>query len=291
MLAVVLVVIFIISNLIGDPVALMLPTEATAAQREELAESLGLTGSWWDRLGAYLERVASGTFGQSLWQDVPAMQLVLGRLPVTFYLAGVAFLISVPTAVLMGSIAAFKPRSLIDRFVNVSSLGGVSTVDFWAGLMLIMIFSVGLGWTRTGGFGPGLAYVILPALTLSFRAIGRIAQLTRSAMLDEYSKPYVRMARAKGMPEHRIFFHALKNAAIPVVTLSGDEFNHLLNGAIVVEVVFAWPGIGLLLLQAIERRDLFLIEATIAVIAVLAIVVNLIVDLLYTSLNPKISYR
>lgn len=287
----VLLIIFVISNLIGNPVALMLPTEATAEQRAALADSLGLTGPWYERFGSYLERVLSGTFGQSLWQDIPAMQLVLGRLPVTFYLAGVAFLISVPTAVIMGSVAAFKPRSIIDKVVNVTSLGGVSTVDFWAGLMLIMIFSVGLGWTRTGGFGPGLSYVILPALTLSFRAIGRIAQLTRSAMLDEYSKPYVRMARAKGMPEHRIFLHALKNAAIPVVTLSGDEFNHLLNGAIVVEVVFAWPGIGLLLLQAIERRDLFLIEATIAVIAVLAIVVNLFVDLLYTYLNPKISYR
>ena len=286
-----LAVVFIISNLIGDPVALMLPTEASAAQREALADSLGLSGSWFDRFVNYLQRVFSGTFGISLWQNVPALPLVLNRLPITFYLAGVAIAISLPTAVIMGSIAALKPRSIIDKFVNVASLSGVSTVDFWAGLMLIIIFSVGLGWTRTGGYGPGLEFVLLPALTLSFRAIGRIAQLTRSAMLDEYSKPYIRMARTKGMPEHRIFFHALKNAAIPIVTLSGDEFNHLLNGAIVVEVVFAWPGIGLLLLQAIDRRDLFLIEATVVTIAVLAIVINLLVDLAYTYLNPKISYR
>ena len=291
MLVVVLLVVFAISNLIGDPVALMLPTEASAAQRDALAESLGLTGSWWDRFLNYLQRVGSGTFGLSLWQNVPALPLVLSRLPITFYLAGVAIAISVPTAIIMGSIAALRPRSLVDKIVNVTSLSGVSTVDFWAGLMMVLIFSVGLGWTRTGGYGPGLEYVLLPALTLSFRAIGRIAQLTRSAMLDEYSKPYVRMARTKGMPEHRIFLHALKNAAIPIVTLSGDEFNHLLNGSIVVEVVFAWPGIGLLLLQAVERRDLFLIEATVVTIAVLAIVINLLVDLLYTFLNPKISYR
>ncbi len=286
----VLLIVFLISNLIGDPVALMLPVEATLEQRQALAASLGLDGSWFDRLFAYMRRVLSGTFGTSLWQNVPALDLVLSRLPITFYLASVAIAISLPTAVLIGSIAAIRPRSMVDRIVNVASLGGVSTVDFWAGLMLILFFAVGLGWARTGGYGAGLAFVALPALTLSFRAIGRIAQLTRSAMLDEYSKPYIRMARAKGLPESRVFLHALKNAAIPIVTMSGDEMNHLLNGAIVVEVVFAWPGIGLLLLQAVERRDLFLIEATVAVIAVLAIVINLLVDVAYTYLNPRIRY-
>lgn len=279
-----------ISNLIGNPVALMLPTEATLEQRAALATALGLDGSLLDRFFAYLQRVLSGTFGTSLWQNVPALDLVLGRLPITVYLASVAIAISLPTAILLGSLAAMRPRSVVDRLVNVTSLSGVSTVDFWAGLMLILVFAVGLGWARTGGFGPGLAFVLLPALTLSFRAIGRIAQLTRTAMLDEYSKPYIRMARAKGLPESRVFLHALKNAAIPIVTMSGDELNHLLNGAIVVEVVFAWPGIGLLLLQAVERRDLFLIEATVAVIAVLAIVINLLVDVAYTYLNPRIRY-
>lgn len=283
--------VFAISNLIGDPVALMLPTEASPQQREALVEALGLGGSWWERLQNYIGRVASGTFGISLWQNVPALPLVLSRIPVTAYLAGVAMAISIPTAVIMGSIAALRPRSVIDKLINVLSLSGVSTVDFWAGLMLILVFAVGLGWARTGGYGPGLEFVILPAITLSFRATGRIAQLTRSTMLDEYSKPYVRVARTKGMPERRIFFHALKNAAIPIVTLSGDELSQLLNGAIVVEVVFAWPGIGLLLLQAIERRDLFLIEATVVTIAVMSILLNLLVDVAYTYLNPKISYR
>ena len=156
--------------------------------------------------------------------------------------------------------------------------------------MLILIFSVQLGWLPTSGYG-GVQYIILPAVVLAVSPLGRVAQITRSAMLDEMSKPYIRAARAKGMSRRQaIFRHGLKNAFVPIITMAGDETTSVLNGAVVIEAVFAWPGVGLLLIQAIQRRDLPLIEATVLVVAVLVIVTNVLVDIAYAYLNPRIRY-
>jgi peptide/nickel transport system permease protein len=169
-------------------------------------------------------------------------------------------------------------------------LGGVSTADFWLGLMLILLFAVRLGWLPTSGFG-GLQFVLLPALALAFRPLGRISQVVRSAMLDQFSQPYVVTARAKGLTERIVvYLHTLKNAAIPITTLVGDEAASLLNGAVVIETVFGWPGVGILLIQAIERRDLPLIEASVIVIAVMIVTVNLLVDLTYSFMDPRVRY-
>ena len=282
------ILVFIIGSVIGDPVDLMLPPEASDAVRDRLRRSLGFDQPLHIQFLNFIVRVANG-FGESIWQSTPALPLVLSRLPATLYLAGCALLIAVPASLALGGWAALRPSSVADRLINIFSLGGVSIVDFWLGLMLVLIFSVQLGWLPTGGYGGGsVAYIILPAVTLAYRSIGRLAQFTRSALLDEYAKPYVVTLRAKGMSEKRIFLHTIKNAAIPIITLSGDEMASLINGAIIVESVFSWPGIGSLLLQAIGQRDLFLIEAAVFVMTVIIILVNLLIDITYAYLDPKV---
>lgn len=282
------VLVFIIGSVIGDPVDLMLPPEASDAVRDQLRRRLGFDQPLLIQFWNFIIRVANG-FGESIWQSTPALPLVLSRLPATLYLAGSALLIAVPASLALGGWAALRPGSVADRLITIFSLGGVSIVDFWLGLMLVLIFSVQLGLLPTGGYGGGsIIYIVLPAITLSYRSIGRLAQFTRSALLDEYAKPYVATLRAKGMSEKRIFIHTIKNAAIPIVTLSGDEMASLINGAIVVESVFSWPGIGSLLLQAIGQRDMFLIEAAVFVMTVIIILVNLLIDITYAYLDPKV---
>tara|TARA_B110000438_G_C15596472_1_gene556091 strand:- start:196 stop:771 length:576 start_codon:yes stop_codon:yes gene_type:complete len=183
--------------------------------------------------------------------------------------------------------AAMRPRTLGDKIVNILTLAGVSIVEYWFAFMLIIIFAVILGWFPTSGYGT-FAHVFLPAFALSLRAIGRITQLTRSALLDEFSKPYVRAARGRGIPMHKIcFIHALRNASIPIVTTIGDETINILTGVIIIETVFAWPGIGALTVDALKLRDLPLIEATIFLLIVMVLLVNFTVDLMYYFLNPR----
>ena len=284
------VVVFFVTNLLGDPARLMLRPEATEEQVQALRESLGLNDPLLVRFGRFVGDLSRGDFGESIWQRVPALPIVLDRVPATLYLAGVTLIVALPLAVVLGIVSAVKPRSLADRIVTVVSLTGVSTADFWLGLMLILLFSVQLGWVPTSGYG-GLSYVILPALALAVRPMGRISQIVRGSMLDELTKPYVTTARSKGLRERFVIFsHALKNAAIPAVTLSGDEAAALLNGAVVIETLFGWPGVGILLIQAIERRDLPLIEAAVVTIAVMIVAVNLLVDLTYALIDPRVRY-
>ncbi len=284
------VVVFFATHLVGDPASLMLRPEATEAQRQAVRERLGLNDPILVQFGRFVSGVVRGDFGDSIWQRVPALPVVMSRVPATLYLASVTLLLAVPLSILLGIISAVRPRSFIDRIVTVVALGGVSTADFWLGLMLILLFAVRLGWLPTSGYG-GLRFVLLPALALAFRPLGRVSQVVRSAMLDQFSQPYVTTARAKGLSERIvIYLHTLKNAAIPVATLVGDEAASLLNGAVVIETVFGWPGVGILLIQAIERRDLPLIEAAVIVIAVMIVTVNLLVDLAYSFLDPRVRY-
>ncbi len=285
-----LVVVFFVTHLIGDPVSLMLRPEATEEQRQALRERLGLDDPVLVQFGRFMGGAVRGDFGESIWQRVPALPIVLDRLPATIYLAGATLLLAVPLAILLGIVSAIRPGSIVDRIVTVVSLGGVSTAEFWLGLMLILLFAVRLGWLPTSGYG-GIQYVLLPAFALAVRPLGRISQVVRSAMLDQFSQPYVTTARAKGLSERVVvYLHTLKNAAIPIATLVGDEAASLLNGAVVIETVFGWPGVGILLIQAIERRDLPLIEASVIVIAVMIVTVNLLVDLTYSFMDPRVRY-
>ncbi len=276
--------------MVGDPASLMLRPEATEEQRQAVRERLGLNDPLYVQFGRFVGNAVRGDFGDSIWQRVPALPIALHRLPATLYLAGATLLIAVPLAILLGIVSAIRPRSIVDRVVTVVSLGGVSTADFWLGLMLILVLAVQLGWLPTSGYG-GLRYVLLPALALSVRPLGRISQVVRSAMIDQLNQPYVTTARAKGLSERVVvFLHTLKNAAIPIATLVGDEAASLLNGAVVIETVFGWPGIGILLIQAIDRRDLPLVEASVLVIAVMVVTVNLVVDLAYMVIDPRVRY-
>ena len=285
------VAVFFATHLLGDPARLMLRPEATDEQVEALRDDLGLNDPILVQFWRYLGDLLHGDFGDSLWQRLPAMPIVLDRLPATLYLAAVTLVIAVPLALLLGIVSAIRPRSLADRVVTVVSLGGVSTADFWLGLMLILVFAVQFGWLPTSGYG-GITFVILPAIALAIRPMGRISQVVRSAMLDEIGRPYVTTARAKGLSQRVVVLtHTIKNAAIPIITMMGDEAASLLNGAVVIETLFGWPGIGILLIQAIERRDLPLIEATAIVIAVMIVTVNLLVDLTYSVIDPRVRYQ
>lgn len=293
--------VFFAGRMIGDPALNILGPSASDLALEQLRENMGLNDPLLLQYLRFLKDVGRGDFGVSYrfgFSIMPTDQLrgtghevmpiVLERLPATFLLAGVAISIAVILALIMGSLAAMRPRSIADRLVNVASLAGVSIVQFWLGLMLIIFFSVKLGLLPTSGYG-SWQHVILPALTLAARPMGRLAQVVRSSMLDELAKPYIIAARAKGVSEMRIvFIHSLKNAAIPIVTLLGSEMSALLTGTILVERVFAWPGIGLLLIDSLSRRDLPLVQAGIFVVAVLVILINFLVDVTYIFLNPRV---
>lgn len=281
-------IVFAVGRLVGDPVRIVLGIEASEERVAEVRSQLNLDSPIPEQFGSYIWNAAQGNLGVSFWQDVPALSLVLERLPATFLLAGVAVLFAVPLGLVLGLIAASRPGSLIDRAVSAISLSAVSIVEFWIALVLILVVAVQLGILPTSGFR-SWEYVILPALALAYKPMGRTAQMTRSSILEELSKPYVRALVARGIPQKRIIgVHALKNAALPIITVTGDDIAQLLTGAIVIEVVFGWPGIGSLMMQAFERRDLPLVEASVLVIVIVIVVMNLLIDLAYIALNPKI---
>ena len=283
--------VFVIGRVVGDPVRIVIGIEAQEERIQQVRDQLGLN----DPLPVQYWRFISGAFrgdmGDSFWRKEPTMPLVLERLPATLYLGGITALLAFPLAITLGATAALKPHSWVDRLINVTALGGVSVVEFWLALMLILVVAVQIGWFKTSGYG-GAEYVILPALTLAYKPIGRISQMTRSAIIDELRKPYIKAARAKGLSEKQVVFtHALKNAAIPIITTTGDEIATILNGAMVVETVFGWPGVGLLTINALTRRDLPLVEATVFVVTGMIIITNMLLDVAYTYLNPRIRFQ
>jgi peptide/nickel transport system permease protein len=289
-LAGVTILVFFVLRTIGDPARLMLPLEAPESQVQALRAKHGFDQPVPVQLGRFLSEVVRGDFGVSVWQGVPAMPLVLSRFPATVYLTVVTIAFSLLIALPLGIVAALRPRSWVDRVTTVVSIAGLSTPTFWLALMLILLFAVRLRWVKTSGYG-GLEFVALPVLALCTVHIGRIAQVVRSCMLDELSKAYMTTARSKGLTERTaVTAHALRNAAIPVITLTADEVAGLINGAVVIEVIFGWPGIGQLALQAIERRDFPLVQADVLLVASVVVFINLAVDLAYAYLDPRIRY-
>jgi peptide/nickel transport system permease protein len=287
----VLVFVFFMVQLVGDPVSLMVKSEVTEQIREEIRESLGLNDPLFVRFFRSVGGWIQGDFGDSLWQRAPALPLALRRIPNTLFLTAVSLTIAVPIALVLGMFSAIKPDSWLDRALTAVSLAGVSIADFWLGLMLILVVAVELRWLPTSGFG-GIEYGILPALSLAFRPIGRVAQVARSALVQEMERPYILTARSKGLTEAGVVRrHALRNAMIPTMTVIGDEAATFLNGAVVIETIFAWPGIGQLFIQAIERRDLPLVEACVFVVALMTIALNLVVDLSYAAIDSRARVR
>jgi peptide/nickel transport system permease protein len=283
------IVVFVVTRLIGDPVDVMLPLEATAEQRAAFEKALGLDRPIAVQFAAYVWDLARLDFGESLWQRRPALEIVMEKLPLTLMLIVSSITFATLVAVPLGVIAALNPGGWIDRVTVVLSLAALSVPQFWLGLLLILFFSVTLGWLPSGGAGTP-AHLILPALTLALPAMTRLVMVTRSQMLDELNAQYIRTVEAKGLSMLRIVgVHAMRNAAVPVLTLVAWEFIRILSGyTVVVETVFAWPGLGHTALQAIQRQDLILLQAIVFVIAVMVVGFNLAVDLVYKRIDPRI---
>jgi peptide/nickel transport system permease protein len=284
----VLVLVFVVTHLLGDPVRIALPGNSPPAMIAATRERLGLNDPILVQFGNFLWSAAFDSFGQSYWRYEPALQVVLERVPATLYLTVAALVVTLPLGIGLGILAALRPRSVLARAIDVFSFASASVVGFWLALMLILVFSVSLRVVPVSGYG-GVDHVILPALTLALLQFGALAQVTRATLAEELSKSYVSAARARGISERRVILgHALRNALIPIVTFCGLILLGLLGGSIIIETVFGWPGVGLLLIQAISRRDLPLIYASVFVTAVLVLLVNLVVDLLYNKLNPRV---
>ena len=283
------IVVFVVTRLVGDPVDVLLPLEATAEQRAEFEHRLGFDRPIPVQFVDYLEDLARLDFGESFWQHRPVMEIVLEHLPRTFTLVIPAMLLMVVLAVPLGVLAALRPGGFLDRVTVVLSLIGLSIPQFWLGLLLILVFAVELKLLPPLG-GGSVKHMIMPVLTLALPAVGRLAMIVRSSMIDELNQQYVKMALAKGIPFARVVgVHALRNAAIPALTLSGWEFIRALAGySVIVEFVFQWPGVGFLAMQSIERQDLFLLQGIVFVVAVMVVVVNVIVDILYKAIDPRI---
>lgn len=283
-------VVFFLTRAFTDPVDFILPLEATEEERIEREQELGFDRPLFVQLGDYLGDLARGEFGESLWQPGRDTIDIVGQtLPKTLQLVGAAMFLAISLALPLGMISALRPGGVLDRVLVSFSLLGLSMPQFFVGLLLIIIFSVQLGWLPVGGYG-GLDHLILPAVALALPALGRLTMVVRSAMIDELNSQYVRAAKAKGMTRRSVVAkHALRNAGVQVLTLSGWEITRALAGfTVVVEAVFAWPGFGLFALEAIQRRDLFLLSTIVLIASILVVAVNVIVDILYKWIDPRI---
>ncbi len=280
--------LFVLVRLVGDPVASLVPDSATPAEVAAIEARLGLDESVPRQYVTFLGDVASGDFGDSYRSGRPAMDLVLERVPATFQLAGVAFLLAVVVAVPLGVLSAVKPGSVIDVCSRFLAVLGQSLPIFWLAILLILLFGVRLGWLPTGGRG-GLESLVLPGVALSMSTIPLTMRLTRSAMLEELDKDYITTAVSKGLNSTVVVLrHALRNALMPIVTILGLRIGALVSGAIVVEEVFSYPGLGRLGIAALLNRDYPVIMAFVVFVAVVTVVVNLLVDISYTLINPRL---
>jgi peptide/nickel transport system permease protein len=288
------VVVFFVSNVVGDPVKVLLPLTASRQDYLNMKHELGYDQPLIVQFGKFLANASHLDFGNSLREHRPALDVVLERLPASFQLVFTAFLVALLIAIPLGTLASRKPGSIIDKLCTVGSLLGVSVPNFWLAMLLVLIFSVTLGWFASSGYEPAnLQYLVLPVATLVALAAGRITQIVRSAMVDESGKQYVITARAKGLNESTIIRrHSLKNAAIPIVTLSSWELVRMLAGYTVpVEVLFAWPGIGQLVKDAIDNHDLPVVQAVVFMVALMVVIINILTDLIYASLDPRVRLR
>ena len=285
------VVVFIILHLTGDPAAAMMPLESTQAEIAAFRHAQGFDRPLWVQFASFAWNLLHGNFGLSLRHGEPALGLALERVPASAELAVTALVLAVVVAVPAGTVAAVKRNSALDVAARLLALVGQSTPVYWLGIMLILIFGVQLGWFPVSGTG-GWQHLVLPAITLAMFTMARIMRLTRGSMLDVLQSDYLRTAVAKGVGSFRlIWHHALRNAWLPIVTAIGIELGTLLSQAIITETIFSWPGIGRLAYQAILDRDYPVVEAVVILGAVSFVVINLVVDLAYAALDPRIRYE
>ncbi|MBA2448999.1 MAG: ABC transporter permease [Chloroflexi bacterium] len=288
---VVTLVFFIFRVLVpGDPAELIAGELAPREVIESIRRQMGLDQPLPVQYVRYLSGLARGDLGVSKVFQQNAGEQLLARLPATLQLAGLAMLLAFVLGVAAGIVSAVRQSSWLDYLATLGAVGGVSIPSFWLGLMLIMLFSVGLGWLPTGG-RTGPDSIILPAITLSAYQLAIIARMTRSSMLETLQQDYVRTARAKGVRERGIVLaHALRNALIPTVTIAGLQMGYLLGGSVIVETVFAWPGLGSLMIESIRIRDYTMVQAVALLFAAMFLLINILVDALYAYLDPRVHY-
>jgi peptide/nickel transport system permease protein len=288
-LLVVLLGVFLLARLTGDPTALYLPESATPAQRAEFAAANGLDQPVWRQLLDYLGGVVNLDLGTSLRTEEPAAEMVLRAFPVTLSLAAVTMLLAVLGAIVIGSWAAYRPNSMADRVSSFLTMTGASVPDFWFAITGVWIFAVVLGVLPTSGVDNGALSWILPIATLMLRPLGVLTQVVRGAMVSALSAPYVRLARSKGADSRRVVtHHALRNAAAPALTVAGDLAVSLVNGAVIVETIFGWPGIGKLMIDSILQRDFAVLQAAVLLTAVTIFVMNIAIDIGYALLDARV---
>ena len=284
-------VVFFILHLTGDPALVLLPPDASPEDVRRFREAMGFNDPFFVQYGRFLGGALRGDFGQSIRHGESAFHLVVERMPATFELAGAALLIALALAIPAGIVSAVRRNSLLDYVSTVVALLGQSMPTFWLGIMLILLFSVQFHLLPSSGRGT-LEHLVLPAVTLGLFTTARITRLTRSGMLEVLGQDYIRTARAKGMSDPPVVWkHALKNAAIPIVTIVGIELGTLLGGSVITETIFAWPGVGRLSVQAIANRDYPVVQAAVFLLASTFVLVNLMVDVVYTYLDPRIRLR
>ncbi|WP_226781141.1 ABC transporter permease [Oceaniglobus trochenteri] len=301
------VIVFIGVYAIGDPLEILLPGDATMAEREAVAQSLGLDKPLPVQFFTFLGNAVQGDFGRSFVYNRPAVDVILERLPATLELAFTALMISLILGIPLGLWAGTKPQSGVDETIMTGSILGFSMPNFWQGMMLIMVFSVALGWLPSTGRGEtgtvlgmrtsfatwdGVAHLILPATNLALGQLALVIRLTRTGVQETMPLDFVKFARARGLSETRILLvHVMKNILIPIVTVIGVEFGSLIAFAVVTETIFAWPGVGKLIIDSIGALDRPIVVAYILVIVAMFIVINLIVDVLYSLLDPRVRAR
>ena len=286
-----LTLVFVIFRLVpGDPARLMAGEAASEEAVATIRRELGLDRSIPAQYLIYLKELAQGNLGRSRVYQQDAIEPVRERLPATMVLAGAAMTIAIVVGVTAGAIAALRPASWLDHLSMLTAVGGVSLPSFWLGLMLITLFSVRVDLFPVAGFNSPAA-IVLPAVTLAAHQMAVLARMTRSTMLGILAQDYVRTARAKGLRERLVVVrHALRNALIPTMTIAGLQLGYLLGGSLVVETVFAWPGLGRLMIDSIQLRDYTMIQAIVLVYALLMLAVNLLVDVLYAVVDPRVRY-
>jgi peptide/nickel transport system permease protein len=318
LLGVSIVVFFMVRAIPGDPAQLLLGQQATQAQVEQVRENMGLDKPVIVQYGIFLADAVRGDFGDSIVTGRPVTTELLARLPATLELTAFAMLVAILVGVPVGVISAVKQYSLLDKFTSVLALTGISMPIFWLAMILIVIFFVNLGWLPFPGrlstgyavtsitglvlvdslltlnfaaFWDGLKHLILPAIALGTIPMAVIMRMTRSSMLEVMGEDYVRTARAKGVVPRRVIFkHALRNAMLPTVTVIGLQAGLLMGGAVITETIFSWPGVGQIAYDSVNRRDYAMIQGVVLYGATLFVLVNLLVDVLYAVLDPRVRY-
>jgi peptide/nickel transport system permease protein len=286
----VLLLVFLMVRVTGDPTSIMLSREASPEQREAFREAMGFNRPLALQFGDFITSALVGDFGDSLHHRRPALDLILERLPATVQLAGVALLMAVAIAIPLGIVGGSTPGSLLDSIGRAIGLVGQTIPNFWLALILILIFAVNLGWLPSFGRDRPES-VILPAFALGLATMGQLVRLTRSAVLEIRSEDYIRTAQSKGLSRSSIALrHVFRNAAIALVSVIGVQFGYLLSGSIYIETIFSWPGMGNLLAQAVAGRDFPLVQAIAFFTSLVVIALNLLTDMAYGLIDPRIRY-